>query len=249
MRKIVFTICITMFLGLFGVNISAQQVDLNGDWYFINDGQNQRCYINQRGVEVALTNEKGKVVTGFFKDNKYITIVNGGSLTGTLVNSKQIDWNNSTSWYRNPVAGGAWFLRGNNEICSIIENGGLLTFINENGESSEGTRDDNSVYAKKWEIRGVFDFYKRNLRWDNGSYWFRVSNLEGSYRFGNTQQLCQIIQDGIQLTFINENGEKSGGYFKDDKNLTATDWGNLSGFINWNEKNISWGNNTNWYWK
>jgi hypothetical protein len=55
-------------------------------------------------------------------------------------------------------------------------------------------------------------------------------------QFGVKDARCQIIQNGDDLIFINERGEKSKGVFKDDNSVIATDVengliGNLSGKV------------------
>jgi hypothetical protein len=71
------------------------------------------------------------------------------------------------------------------------------------------------------------------------------TNLAGNWTYNG--QACQIIQDGNNLTFINERGDKSNGHFEDDTHVVATDWeGGLVGTLKNNKTRIDWHNATAW---
>ena len=71
------------------------------------------------------------------------------------------------------------------------------------------------------------------------------ANLAGDWTYNG--QDCQIVQNGNNLTFINERGDKSNGYFKDDDHVVATDWeGGLVGTLGNNGNRINWHNSTVW---
>jgi len=60
------------------------------------------------------------------------------------------------------------------EPCQIIQEGKSLTFINERGNSSEGSFiDGNTVEAKDWEggLRGTLTDGGKRINWANGSWW------------------------------------------------------------------------------
>ncbi len=71
------------------------------------------------------------------------------------------------------------------------------------------------------------------------------ASLAGDWTYNG--QACQIVQNGNNLTFINERGDKSNGYFKDDAHVVATDWeGGLVGTLVNNRNRINWHNSTVW---
>jgi|GEM_PF-3264989 len=59
-------------------------------------------------------------------------------------------------------------------------------------------------------------------------------------------QACSIKQDGRNLTFINEMGMSSQGYFIDDSKVVATTWSNLNGTLSANFDRINWANGSWW---
>ena len=76
-----------------------------------------------------------------------------------------------------------------------------------------------------------------------------ASDVNGAWYMGgpmNTGQACRIEQKGDALTFINERGERSAGYFKDGGTVVATGWGNLHGSLVEEATRINWANNTWW---
>ena len=68
--------------------------------------------------------------------------------------------------------------------------------------------------------------------------------MGGPYNVGMP---CQIIQDGSNLVFVNENGQKSSGGLVDPYTVVATDWENgLRGTLTWDKNRIDWANGTWW---
>ena len=61
-------------------------------------------------------------------------------------------------------------------------------------------------------------------------------------------QPCHVLQNGTDLTFINERGDKSGGTLIAKKSqVIASDWeGGLRGDLVENATRINWKNNTVW---
>jgi hypothetical protein len=76
------------------------------------------------------------------------------------------------------------------------------------------------------------------------------TDLNGNWEMGgpyNAGEPCQIIQQGNDLTFINENGDQSGGKFIDESTVIATDWEDgLKGTISDDGDRIDWANGTWW---
>ncbi|MEW6367043.1 MAG: hypothetical protein AB1714_20630 [Acidobacteriota bacterium] len=94
-------------------------------------------------------------------------------------------------------------------------------------------------------------------RFTSGSYYFptlqkdpaNVININGAWKMGgpyNVGMPCKIIQKGTVLTFINENGNKARGYYKDANTVIAIEWNNLYGDITADGKRINWRNKTWW---
>jgi hypothetical protein len=77
-----------------------------------------------------------------------------------------------------------------------------------------------------------------------------TSSLNGNWQMGgpyNAGQSCQIIQQENSLTFINENGQRSSGWFIDSSTVIANDWdGGLQGTISADGSRIDWANGTWW---
>ena len=69
-------------------------------------------------------------------------------------------------------------------------------------------------------------------------------NLAGTWYFGS--KVASIVQSGSTLTFTNENGSVSPGYFSSTNSVVANYWGNLTGAISSDIQTISWANNTTW---
>jgi hypothetical protein len=70
--------------------------------------------------------------------------------------------------------------------------------------------------------------------------------LTGDWAYNG--QSCHVLQNGTDLTFINERGDKSGGtIFTEKSQVIALDWeGGLRGDLAENATRINWKNNTVW---
>jgi len=70
--------------------------------------------------------------------------------------------------------------------------------------------------------------------------------LAGDWTYNG--QPCHVLQNGTDLTFINERGDKSGGTLIAKKSqVIASDWeGGLRGDLVENATRINWKNNTVW---
>ena len=74
-------------------------------------------------------------------------------------------------------------------------------------------------------------------------------NLGGTWYMGgpgNVGMPCKIIQEGKELTFINERGDHSAGRFNADGTVVATTWSNLQGTLVNGSDRINWNNKTWW---
>jgi len=175
------------------------------------------------------------------------------NIIGTIVNGA-IHWSNDSVWNQGtgqqaiPDISGGYNINGEN--TEVRQNGALLTFINESGDSASGrfTSFGNGVFgliATQWgNLTGTFE--NNQITWSNGTAWVKNGTpqppaLAGSWGIGGST--TRIEQLGNNLVFINENGQRSSGYFVSPNRVFATEW-NLGGFIENNR--ILWANNTVW---
>jgi glucose/arabinose dehydrogenase len=79
------------------------------------------------------------------------------------------------------------------------------------------------------------------------SYTAAFPQIGGTW-FINGNKTTQIQQNGSTLTFTNENGQSSPGYFQNSTQVVATSWGNLVGTLIPIDDGmrISWANGTAW---
>jgi len=68
------------------------------------------------------------------------------------------------------------------------------------------------------------------------------ADISGEYMFNG--KTTQVVQSGSSLTFINENGGQSSGFFLNSTQVIATNWGNLVG--NLVDGAIQWQNGSTW---
>jgi hypothetical protein len=63
---------------------------------------------------------------------------------------------------------------------------------------------------------------------------------------GGAGRLASIAQNGRQLTFTNEGGQVSGGYFDGPATVIATQWNNTRANVADGGREIRWANGTIW---
>jgi hypothetical protein len=63
---------------------------------------------------------------------------------------------------------------------------------------------------------------------------------------GGVNKIARIIQNDLQLTFINEGNQPSNGHFKNSNEVIADGWGNLTGVLRHKGTEIHWGNTSIW---
>jgi hypothetical protein len=144
---------------------------------------------------------------------------------------------------------GAWYMGGPmnaGQACGIEQKGDVLTFINERGDRSVGHfKDGGTVVATGWSnLQGTLAEGSTRINWSNGTWWTRFPALQGIWKISGKS--CQVIQNGRELTFINERGERAAGHFKDGGTVVATGWGGLQGTLADGNRRINWANNTSW---
>jgi hypothetical protein len=76
----------------------------------------------------------------------------------------------------------------------------------------------------------------------------QVPSIGGSWSFaGRATSIVQDAAEPRKLVFINEFGQRSGGYFADSSTVIATDWERgLRGSLDNNGTTIRWANGTTW---
>ena len=72
----------------------------------------------------------------------------------------------------------------------------------------------------------------------------RNFDLTGNWCAGRSR--ATIVQQGSRLTFRNEIGMETPGYFKSDTVVIAEKWGSLQGVIADDGQSLRWRNNTLW---
>ena len=151
-----------------------------------------------------------------------------------------------------PNLSGTWYING--RATSVQQSGSQLTFTNENGSVSGGYFiSPSQVVATGWGnlvgyVVGTPGAYA--IYWANSTTWYMpgaLPNLSGTWNIsGRPTQIQQNSTGG--LTFTNENGSVSGGYFVDLWHVVASGWGNLVGTIvgTPGAYTIYWANGTVW---
>lgn len=153
---------------------------LSGDWI---DQTGSPTAIEQSGASLTFVNSRGQTATGSFIDSRHVIVPGWGNLTGTLQNGA-ILWSDGTSWSTvDPTGGrpdiaGRWSV-GNNNV-RILQNDGVLTFINANGGTSRGHFLSNTrIVADDWNLQG--DLIGNVIIWrtssplTNGRVWIKRS--------------------------------------------------------------------------
>lgn len=231
----------------------SQVPTLGGNWYM--EGTGQKCEIIQDGNKLVFINEAGSRSNGYIKADGNVVATDWGNLDGILNEyNTRISWSNNTNWFRKtaPNLEGEWLLGGasGNNLCYIKQNGNNLVFINEHKDQSAGyLKSSKAVVAKGWgNLEGIVNDDQSRIDWTNDSWWHRRNfpDISGIWLMGGSTEKCTIAQEGKMLTFVNEKGGKSSGYFKDATTVVATDWGNLEGKITNSRNRINWGNSTWW---
>jgi hypothetical protein len=226
--------------------------DISGAWSI----NGQATSIVQSGVNLTFTNERGETANGVFISNTQVRADGWGGLIGTLsADTNTINWANGSVWVRNididdvPDLAGTWLFNGRE--ARIDQNGSSLTFTNEFGSVTSGQfLSPTEVRANLWGITGRISEDENTITWSNGTVWTRGSavfpNIAGTYDIENdgSSLTASVQQNGGNLTFVNERGESTPGFFNDADTVTASNWFNLQGELVGNQ--IRWGNGTVW---
>ena len=126
---------------------------------------------------------------------------------------------------------GAW-AAGNN-LNSIVQDGNLLTFRDQNGVVTMGRFTSPSTVIRG-QLTGKIDTttadYGR-IVWSDGTTWQRLW-LEGQYFNPANNLLTSVSQNGMNLTFTNALGQTTTGTFLDTKHVSLVGWNQTATFIN-----------------
>lgn len=229
----------------------ALQPQIGGTWYA--DGVRPTSII-QTEIGLTFIDQDGQATEGIFLDKTHV-LANGS--VGTLVTvdgGMEIHWDNGTTWTQTqislPDVSGQWFA--GEDAAQVEQDGANLTFTNSAGDSSTGYfLDATHVFAADWNLTGTITASEDGpvIEWSDGSAWTRtpVSSLPqigGTWYFLGFRP-AEIVQDGTSLTFFNENGQSSPGYFIDATHVYATLW-NITGTLVMTDSGLElhWDNGT-----
>jgi hypothetical protein len=126
---------------------------------------------------------------------------------------------------------GAW-AAGNN-LNSITQDGNLLTFRDQNGVVTMGRFTSPSTVIRG-HLTGKIDTTTADfgrIVWSDGTTWQRLW-LEGQYFNPANNKLTSVSQDGMNLTFVNAQGQSTTGTFLNTQTVTLTGWNQTATFVN-----------------
>lgn len=146
---------------------------------------------------------------------------------------------------------------GEGSVAFIVGAETNFTFINEGRGQSRGfLAADGTLVAQDWEggLQATIEAGGKEIHWKNQTIWRRVSlpSLGGKYTChdncpaGGEGREAAVIQGESDLVFINEGGDKSGGFFRTPETVVAEKWGNLGATIGASGTEIRWKNKTVW---
>ena len=178
----------------------------------------------------------------------------GWGLTGTFDANGNLNWSDGSVWVKfdhddYPDLSGNYAA---NDLSTRVEQSGLnLTFTDPYGNSSSGRFiSATQVEATNWGGLTATIDADGNLNWIDGSVWMFVDLLppsnppliRGDYQSNGLT--THIQQSGVDLVFIDENGDSIAGRFVSPTRLEATDWSGLRGTLTGYD--IAWDDGTYW---
>jgi hypothetical protein len=197
--------------------------------------------VYQGASTVAFTNEHGASVLGTYTSANQVSVP-GWNLTATITASA-VNWSNGAIWTRQPSLWGTWMSAANLRT-SISQTNLNLSFTNAAGATSAGTVNvgGTQVVATGWGNLVGNLVGENQILWTNGSIWTRIPDIGGYWRI--TGSNTGIVQNGVDLTFINEQGQEVSGRFTSPTTVFANGW-NLSATLQSNGV-LQWANSTSW---
>jgi hypothetical protein len=163
-------------------NVNPQFV---GRWCVQGD-PSRIATISPGNLGLQLTNETGSTSPAQSAGINGSTIValQWNLVQGTLTaDGNRINWTNGTFWNhcgsgnRRATLDGTWYAGGDpSRSCSIAQQFGALTFMNESGVSASGNYDGPNHIVAVWNgktIGGTISPDGSRINWDNGTFWSR----------------------------------------------------------------------------
>jgi hypothetical protein len=133
---------------------------------------------------LQLTNEIGSTspAQSVALDGSTIVALQWDLVQGTLTrNGSRINWTNNTFWSHCSPSGttldGTWYANGDpGRPCSITQQYGALTFVNETGITAAGQFNGPRHIEARWQgktIGATISSDGTRINWDNGTFWTR----------------------------------------------------------------------------
>jgi|GEM_PF-2811890 len=216
-------------------NLSDFNRELSGA--YTTDGQ--FAQVVRSANALSFTNERGEVSRGRYLSRTKFVAIDWNNLTGRLIDG-HIEWANGSTWSDGIV--GTYMI--DSRFTTVEQSGEQLTFTNERGEVSTGHFvTSTEVLAEDWgELPGTF--IDGRIEWGNGTVWEApdVPDVSGDYFIADRP--TSISRSGNELLYTNERGEVSRGFYINQKEVRALDWGGLVGEIA--KGVVRWGNDSVW---
>jgi len=205
-----------------------QNGGLDGQWFVQSDGQ--FASIAQNGTQTVLTNEQGQQTvaqwlspTTFSAWGQTAQVVQNGPITN-------IRWNGNTwsqSTWQNGALAGQWFVQSNGQSATIIEDGGQLLLINEQGQQTTGQWLSPTTFSAWGQTAQIVQSGSvTQILW-NGNTWsqstWQDGGLSGEWFVQSNGLPAVIAQSGSQLVLTNEQGQQTLGQWLSPTSFEA--WG------------------------
>jgi hypothetical protein len=125
---------------------------------------------------------------------------------------------------------GPWVVNG--QLARINQNGGTLTFVDQNGTGSSGGFTGTNTVTGRNNLTATIDNSTADtgrILWSDGSIWLRIA-LGGQYYNTGNNGLTAVTQNGMQLTFVNVAGGTTPGTFTSATQISIPGWGQTVSF-------------------
>jgi CSLREA domain-containing protein len=196
--------------------------------------------VMRAGAELSLKNGAGVMVSGEVIDSTHISTGFGNlnaefnAQAGTLV------FANGTVWNKVPNLGGVWIDDSGDQVLV----GQVATDLSVRLEG--GVKLNGAILSPtQVTVNGVVGTLtndRQRIVFNNGDVWELVPHVQGGYSNSSDQPVA-IVQSGIRVRIVQENGLVSNGHFVNQNTILATDWGltatvNLDGSISWSHGDL-----------
>lgn len=141
----------------------------------------------------------------------------------------------------------AGFYYANGLLAKVMQNGSVLTLVDETGATSRGTVTNGVLIdAPDFGLTGEFDPSFGTITFSDSTVWTKVRQIEGKWLTG-TGKVAGIKQLGTELTFTGGTGSSSAGAFTSATSLSLSQWAGVTGTLSIDGTQIDWSNGTVWY--